>query len=502
MNKLKIFQNIPELKNIQQKEKTDFTLEESILETVDARKSERVNRWTSNTAFNILYENLLLDNRTPRIYFHDGKHLKKSKNDLFPEYTFFDFYEDHYKNTFIDKSNTPHMIITAAGMIVHLDNINYKPEIVEYLNQQGLEIYFYESIFFDSDKHKREFVNTFDKTIPYQQTVEKIKTSIVGKETTSVYLDNLYSFELEKVRKFVIRNGLTNVKVGVGEYNIKKYLQDKYPEFAIETDDIFLSSMFVDTDSKRITAFEYNNKLKSPASSSILYKFWCGNRRYDGYRHLTVAYLPKKYSLCSYQWKYEDSPFEIFDSREIPDVPLLGHWKNHLWFDIDEWKNTYPQYYTRLINEINSMPSSRSLDVDIENKNVDLEFIPLPNDVYQKCFCAVVTEAKFAQPFGHFTEKTLNAIKCFRPFILVAPPYSLEYLKTYGIETFSDVWDESYDQEENHEKRLIKIFEVIDEINKKSVEELREIYESLRPRLEKNYQIIKQNIKSHQLNQN
>jgi hypothetical protein len=102
-----------------------------------------------------------------------------------------------------------------------------------------------------------------------------------------------------------------------------------------------------------------------------------------------------------------------------------------------------------------------------------------------------VTEARYALPTGNLSEKTLNAIKCFRPFILVASPYTLEYLKHYGVKTFSQFWDESYDREENHEQRLIKIFEVIDYIDSFTVDELKTLYSKMTPILEHNYQIIK-----------
>jgi hypothetical protein len=114
----------------------------------------------------------------------------------------------------------------------------------------------------------------------------------------------------------------------------------------------------------------------------------------------------------------------------------------------------------------------------------------VPISSYQSCFCAIVNEAKFAWPFGQFSEKTLNAIKSFRPFILAAPPRTLEYLKKYNIQTFDQFWDESYDQEENHEKRLIKIFDTIDYINSKNIKELRTLYKQIVPILEHNYNII------------
>jgi hypothetical protein len=111
----------------------------------------------------------------------------------------------------------------------------------------------------------------------------------------------------------------------------------------------------------------------------------------------------------------------------------------------------------------------------------------------------VITEARFAYPMGQFSEKTLNAIKSFRPFILVAPPRTLEYMQSYGIQTFDEFWDESYDQEENHESRLIKIFRIIDYIDSFSIDELKELYIKMLPILEHNYRII-QNISKFKYN--
>jgi N-glycosylase/DNA lyase len=89
-----------------------------------------------------------------------------------------------------------------------------------------------------------------------------------------------------------------------------------------------------------------------------------------------------------------------------------------------------------------------------------------------------------------FSEKTLHAVKCFRPFIQVAPPGSLELLKQCGVKTFSDYWDESYDREENHEQRLLKIIKVIDYVNSLTIEQLKELYKDMKPILEHNYKAI------------
>jgi F0F1-type ATP synthase gamma subunit len=73
----------------------------------------------------------------------------------------------------------------------------------------------------------------------------------------------------------------------------------------------------------------------------------------------------------------------------------------------------------------------------------------------------------------------------------VAPPYTLKYLKTFGFKTFDRWWDESYDNETNHHKRITKIFDIIDYINSKSIDELTIIYSEMTNILEHNQAIIK-----------
>jgi hypothetical protein len=435
------------------------------------------------SCFGIVYENFLLPNREKQLIFHNGRSLPESKNSKYPAYTFFDYYDDHYANTFIDKKTTPHIIITACGHLTHLENINYSSDIVDHLNQYGLNIYFYETIFIDNNIKKRQFVNSINST---DEIYETIKDSAIGFETNNV--SNLYSFEFENLNNFVKKHNLKNVTVFVGDYKIEEYFQSKYQQFKISTHDIFLTSLFKKT-TEKFNSYEYDPQSTSPSADTIEFKFWCGNRRYDGYRHLIVAYLFSESSRCSLQWSIEESPFSAFDFRTTKDQPLWGNFKKHLWFNFDKWKETDINRYAKITNNINNIKTSLSIDSDIENAG-SLEVLPVPVSSYQSCFCAIVNEAKFAWPFGQFSEKTLNAIKSFRPFILAAPPRTLEYLKKYGIQTFDQFWDESYDQEENHEKRLIKVFDTIDYINSKNIEELRTLYKQIVPILEHNYNII------------
>jgi hypothetical protein len=68
-----------------------------------------------------------------------------------------------------------------------------------------------------------------------------------------------------------------------------------------------------------------------------------------------------------------------------------------------------------------------------------------------------VLETLFDDCRWHLTEKSLRPIACGKPFILAATPGSLEYLRTYGFETFNGLIDESYDTIIDSKDRLTAI---------------------------------------------
>lgn len=83
---------------------------------------------------------------------------------------------------------------------------------------------------------------------------------------------------------------------------------------------------------------------------------------------------------------------------------------------------------------------------------------------YQKAWWDVVLETVFDATYVHLTEKILRPIACGKPFICAAGTGSLAMLRSYGFETFSELIDESYDQERDSLRRLEKIVDVMQQI--------------------------------------
>lgn len=78
---------------------------------------------------------------------------------------------------------------------------------------------------------------------------------------------------------------------------------------------------------------------------------------------------------------------------------------------------------------------------------------------YAECGIEIVLETLFDDDRWHLTEKTLRPIACGKPFILAATAGSLQFLKTYGFETFGSLIDETYDTITDSQHRLDTIIQ-------------------------------------------
>ena len=69
-------------------------------------------------------------------------------------------------------------------------------------------------------------------------------------------------------------------------------------------------------------------------------------------------------------------------------------------------------------------------------------------------FWHVVTETVFYYDKLHLTEKIFKPIVSKQPFMLLAAPGNLAYLRSYGFKTFDGIIDESYDQIQDPDARI------------------------------------------------
>jgi len=108
-------------------------------------------------------------------------------------------------------------------------------------------------------------------------------------------------------------------------------------------------------------------------------------------------------------------------------------------------------------------------------------------DQLTSAFFHVVTETVYFLPKLHLTEKIFKPIVAKRPFILVAAPGNLAYLKSYGFKTFDRWIDESYDQETDNYLRIEMITAEIKKLCELSPEALQQMYQEMQAVLEYNF---------------
>lgn len=90
----------------------------------------------------------------------------------------------------------------------------------------------------------------------------------------------------------------------------------------------------------------------------------------------------------------------------------------------------------------------------------------------QSAFLQIVTETVYYGEKLHLTEKVFKPIVCKQPFLLLAAPGNLNFLKSYGFKTFSEYWDESYDQIQDPGQRVQAVVNIVADLARRSSYEL------------------------------
>lgn len=128
---------------------------------------------------------------------------------------------------------------------------------------------------------------------------------------------------------------------------------------------------------------------------------------------------------------------------------------------------------------------------DIKNDYINLFF--------QQGFLHVVTETAYNYPVPFLSEKTIKPIINKRPFIIIGPPGSISQLHELGFKTFSEFWDESYDQITDNEKRLLAIVDIIKWICNQPILNIQSLCNSMSSVLNYNFEYFNTKFTCNQL---
>lgn len=178
---------------------------------------------------------------------------------------------------------------------------------------------------------------------------------------------------------------------------------------------------------------------------------------------------PRRFFVSNNRWTTARNHIAIHVNQysRYLSWPFLSDLSNH---SLD-WYNT-SLVNVELEQQLNHTPTW--IDLKYKRKQdpqLHPMFMPLgPTNkmIYYKYLAssdvAIVSETRYHNPTANFSEKTLEVINYRRPFVVVAPCGTLEYLQQLGFKTFSNCWDESYDTIRDPVERLCALEQTIDDI--------------------------------------
>lgn len=109
------------------------------------------------------------------------------------------------------------------------------------------------------------------------------------------------------------------------------------------------------------------------------------------------------------------------------------------------------------------------------------------NNVNYDAFWHIVTETVFYYDKLHLTEKIFKPIVSKQPFMLLAAPGNLAYLKSYGFKTFDSVIDESYDTIQDPDARVDAVVAQMKRYSELSDSDKLDVMRKLEPVVEYNF---------------
>ena len=170
-------------------------------------------------------------------------------------------------------------------------------------------------------------------------------------------------------------------------------------------------------------------------------------------------------------------------------------WKNnHISFLKGSWTtdtipNILPDMYLDACKRLDDMDI-----IELDTKHLEDKFgfgtsFTDRWEFYQETFLSVVSETLFDESI-FLSEKICKPILSLHPFIVVGSPRIIEKLNELGFKTFEPFICENYDNVNEPEKRLQLVFNELDKFRNRPIEELKEWFESIKPILKHNQEVL------------
>lgn len=242
-----------------------------------------------------------------------------------------------------------------------------------------------------------------------------------------------------------------------------------------------------------------------------LYYFFHGFAALDWYRgyyalnyNKTVA-RPYKYDFISMNRIINnDRSYRIYFVSLLKELKLLE--KGLVSFNVtdnlfDDWRDETADPNSKLSDKARLHAEQHLVDIDklvIDQPSIHGSVsadIPRTIDAYWPnndgpnfdALWTIVTETVFYYDKLHLTEKIFKPIVSKQPFMLLAAPRNLEYLRSYGFKTFSSIINESYDKIQDNDQRIEAVVKELAWYCNLSVDEKTDVIEAIAPIVDYNF---------------
>lgn len=154
------------------------------------------------------------------------------------------------------------------------------------------------------------------------------------------------------------------------------------------------------------------------------------------------------------------------------------------------WQDAAAKYKGHYSSFFNALP----IQLDADAGTISGNDRQLPKKYILDSFFSIITESVMSDGAPDnplfITEKTYKPLYYMHPFMVAGCKGTLACLKSLGFETFPELFDEGYDDEDDLEKRMMMILTEVERVCNMSNEELNAIYTTMRPKLRHNRHLL------------
>jgi len=310
---------------------------------------------------------------------------------------------------------------------------------------------------------------------------------------------NLYNTQLDQIDETIyrIKSAIKSpdqiiVLWAIGSHiNLHNLVIDKLNEFSLTINNpliYFTGALPTQHDS-------INDRAKFTISPIMYFEF-------DSFRHWNqpqfTELLPNNLNRVTRSKKFTSMGTKDYPNRKF----LLSHIINNNLLDQGyvsyKQKNSGNLGYKFTSSEIEFITSTaNSIDHLLPLPELDdsVEWVFIPRDSLLDSYVNMVTDTFYTTEPGitFISEKVFNSIAHWQMFIMMAPPYTLQYLRDQGYKTFSPYIDESYDIIENNHDRLLAVTKSFMDFINQPIEVIKQIYIKCLPIVEHNQQRLMNN---------